>query len=131
MKNPIPVVILLLLLTGIYSCKQTSGNEKEEIHPDLTDSYDAVLAMKYGADDYGMKKYVMAFLYRGPNREIDSAKAAQLQMAHLENIGRMADSGKLVLAGPFFGKGDLRGIYIFDVPSIEEAEELTNSDPAI
>ena len=37
----------------------------------------------------------------------------------------------MVLAGPFFGNGDIRGIYIFDVDNIEEAEALTNSDPAI
>lgn len=43
----------------------------------------------------------------------------------------MAEAGKLVLAGPFFGDGDLRGIYIFNVNSIEEAEALTNTDPAI
>ena len=43
----------------------------------------------------------------------------------------MAEAGKLVLAGPFFGDGDLRGIYIFDVESIEEAEQLTQTDPAI
>ena len=43
----------------------------------------------------------------------------------------MAEEGKLVLAGPFFGNDDLRGIYIFDVQSLQEAEDLTNSDPAI
>ena len=89
------------------------------------------LLQEYGADDYGMKKYVMAFLKRGPNRSLDSAKAVQLQTAHLENIGKMAEAGKLVLAGPFFGDGELRGIYIFDVQSIEEAQALTNTDPAI
>jgi uncharacterized protein YciI len=43
----------------------------------------------------------------------------------------MAEEGKLVLAGPFMDGGDLRGIYIFDVETIKEAEELTNSDPSI
>ncbi len=41
----------------------------------------------------------------------------------------MAEEGKLVLAGPFYG--DIRGIYIFDVDTIEEAKELTETDPAI
>ena len=49
----------------------------------------------------------------------------------MENIGKLAEAGKLVLAGPFFGDGDLRGIYIFDVRSVEEAEKLTKTDPAI
>ncbi len=43
----------------------------------------------------------------------------------------MAEAGKLVLAGPFFGNDDLRGVYIFDVKTVEEAEILTKSDPAI
>ncbi|GAB1307392.1 hypothetical protein KH5_00750 [Urechidicola sp. KH5] len=45
----------------------------------------------------------------------------------MENIGKMTEAGKLVLAGPFFGDGNLRGIYIFNVSSIEEAEALTNT----
>jgi uncharacterized protein YciI len=93
--------------------------------------FDSIRAQKVGADDYGMRQYVMAFLRRGPNRSQDSATAAKLQMAHMENIGRMADEGKLALAGPFFGDGDLRGIYIFAVESLKEAEALTQSDPAI
>ena len=43
----------------------------------------------------------------------------------------MAESGKLVLAGPFFGDGEIRGIYVFNVSSLEEAETLTKIDPAI
>jgi uncharacterized protein YciI len=43
----------------------------------------------------------------------------------------MAEDGKLVLAGPFYGDGEIRGIYIFDVDSIEEAKALTETDPAI
>jgi len=76
---------------------------------------------------------VMAFLKEGPNRDLDSATAAQLQMDHMANINRMAEEGKLVLAGPFYSKegSDLMGIYIFNVETIEEAEELTNSDPAV
>jgi len=94
-------------------------------------AYDSLLAEKFGADDYGMKRYVMAFLKKGPNRDIPETKAAELQNAHLANIGKLAEAGKLVLAGPFFGEGELRGIYIFNVATIAEAEALTKSDPAI
>ena len=89
------------------------------------------LAEKYGADDYGMKQYVMAFLKKGPNRDLSSEEAKELQLKHLQNIEKMAAEGKLVVAGPFLDNGDIRGIYIFNVKTIEEAKDLTNTDPAI
>jgi len=73
----------------------------------------------------------MAFLKAGPNRDQDSTTAANLQTAHLENIGRLAEAGKLSLAGPFMDDGEMRGIYIFNVTTIEEAKKLTETDPAI
>ena len=103
---------------------QTEGDQNSTV-------YDSVLAKKLGADDYGMKLYVMAFLRRGPNRTQDSVKAANLQRAHLDNIQRLAEEGRLVLAGPFGGDGEIRGIYIFDVPTVDEARKLTETDPAI
>lgn len=94
-------------------------------------SYDAVLAKKLGADQYGMKKYVMAFLKSGTVKIKDSAARMELQMAHLKNITRLADEGKLVVAGPFMDDQPIRGIFIFNVSTIEEAKKLTETDPAI
>ena len=93
--------------------------------------YDAQLATTLEADDYGMHKYVMAFLKRGPNRDRSEEESAALQRAHLDNITRLADEGVLVMAGPFLDDGEVRGIYIFDVDSLEEAEALTATDPAV
>jgi uncharacterized protein YciI len=93
--------------------------------------FDQARATKNGADEYGMKRYVMAFLKRGPNRDRPKAEADELQRLHMANIGRLAEEGKLVLAGPFLGDGDLRGIYIFDVETLEQAKQLTATDPAI
>ncbi len=126
MKIYLQVSICFLVIFSLGNMPYVKSQQSE-----VNSAYDSIKAKKYGADKYGMKKYVFAFLKKGPNRELDSAKAMALQMAHMENIGKMAEAGKLVLAGPFFGDGDLRGIYIFNVSSIEEAEELTNSDPAI
>ncbi|HUR31219.1 MAG TPA: YciI family protein [Saprospiraceae bacterium] len=111
------------------SIKVEVDNESEKKVEEM--SYDSVLAQKLGADEYGMKKYVMAFLKTGPNQEQDSVKAAELQRAHLDNIFRLADEGKLALAGPFLDGGDLRGVYIFNVETVEEAKALTETDPAI
>jgi uncharacterized protein len=98
---------------------------------DKQPTYDSALAAAIGADEYGMKQYVLAYLKRGPNRNQDSATAAELQKKHLENIMRMADDGKLVIAGPFMDDTEVRGLYIFDVATIEEAKALTETDPAV
>ena len=94
--------------------------------------FDKELAEKLGADEYGMRMYVMAFLKEGPNRDQDSTAKANLQRQHLNNIVRLAEEGRLSIAGPFAADGNpVRGIYIFNVETIEEARELTETDPAI
>ena len=37
----------------------------------------------------------------------------------------------MIVAGPFLDNTELRGVFIFDVSTVEEAEELTKTDPAI
>jgi len=114
-------LLVALLLIGTINCFAQSKNPQ----------YDAQLAQKLGADDYGMKQYVMAFLKAGPNRSTDSAARMKLQMAHLKNITRLADEGKLIIAGPFMDDQPIKGIFIFNVTTIEEAKKLTETDPAI
>ena len=130
MKN---ILLLLLPIILLISCgtNTTTENTSDSNPGEDKMTYDSIAAKKYGADDYGMRKYVIAFLKRGPNRDRSKEESAALQSAHMKNIGRMADEGKLVLAGPFYGDGDLRGLYVFNVETIAEAEALTNSDPAI
>ncbi|MBN2417232.1 hypothetical protein JXO52_15450 [bacterium] len=128
-KTAAGIAGLLLLICG---CGRSSDTVQYGAAPSSGQTvYDSAAAAVYGADEYGMKRYVMAFLKRGPNRSFDAVKAAELQNAHLANITRMATEGKLVLAGPFLDDGDLRGIYIFNVPTLEEARALTETDPAI
>ena len=94
-------------------------------------AYDSTLAAELGADEYGMRQYVMALLKAGPNRNQSEEEAQRIQRAHLDNIKRLADEGMLALAGPFLDDGDLRGVFVFNVKTIEEAQQLVESDPAI
>ena len=97
-----------------------------------TAEYDSALVKKLGADDYGMKTYVMAFLLAGDRvNEYSKEERAEIQKGHMANINKLAEEGKLVLAGPFINGGEKRGIFIFDVPTKSEAELLTNTDPAV
>jgi len=125
--------IIIAATCGVISCKSSVkvdiDKSDETTASEMT--YDSTLAKKYGADEYGMKQYVIAFLKKGDYQEPDSIKEAEVQRAHLDNIFRMMNEGKLSLAGPFLDTGDIRGIYIFNVPTIEEAKTLTETDPAI
>lgn len=127
MKKYLFILIAGLIISGCN--KKTNEAIPVDISAEIT--LDSTLIQKTGADEFGMKHYVIAFLKRGPNRPADSAEAAKLQKAHLENIMRLADEGKLILAGPFMDNDDMRGIYIFDVATLEEARLLTETDPAI
>ena len=132
MKNFSLISIPLFLLFILVSCESKVNVDVSQ--PEETPGvivYDSAMAVKLGADEYGMKSYVLAFLKVGPNRNQDSMRTAQLMRKHLDNIKRMADEGKLAIAGPFMDDGDIRGIYIFNVTSVEEARALTETDPAI
>jgi uncharacterized protein YciI len=96
-------------------------------------AYDAELAKKLGADERGMKMYVLCILKTGPkDADIKGDARKEIFAGHFANIGRLADEGKLAVAGPF-GTNDrsYRGLYIFNVATIEEAEKLVMLDPAV
>lgn len=128
MKN---LLLFSVLFISLIACDQSQIANGEPASSIEVGSYDSLLAAETGADDFGMRRYVMALLKEGPNRDQDSTEASELQRAHLDNITRMAEEGKLVMAGPFFDDWEVKGIYIFAVETVEEAKELTKTDPAI
>ncbi|HWW93717.1 MAG TPA: YciI family protein [Vicinamibacteria bacterium] len=77
-----------------------------------------------------MTTVYIAFLRKGPFWT-ESQGASALQEAHLANIRAMWRAKKLIVAGPLGDDGDLRGIFLFQVPSLEDAKALTATDPAI
>ncbi len=87
--------------------------------------------LKEGDTTYIMKKYYFCLLKRGPNRNIDSVKLAEIQKGHLAHLNKLADDGKISIAGPFDGDFDWRGIIIFNTKTKEEAEQLQSEDPAV
>jgi len=94
--------------------------------------YDSTLARKLGGDERGMKMYVLVILKSGPNNVQDSIKRAQLFAGHFENINKLAGFKKLIVAGPLDkNEKSYRGIFILDVPTIDEAKVLLDGDPTI
>ncbi len=101
--------LILILFLGTINCQaQTNKNAGENLKP-----------------------YFLVLLKKGPHRDQDSVTAAQIQKAHLENINRMAASGKLNVAGPFLDEGEMRGIFIFDSGNEDEVKKLVDNDPAV
>jgi uncharacterized protein YciI len=115
------IVLVMLVIGGIYASAQSAKPV-----------YDAALAKSLGADERGMKMYVLAILKSGTNKTDNKATLDSLFKGHMANINRLAANGKLVVAGPL-EKNDktYRGIFIFNVKTIAEANELVITDPAI
>ncbi|MBI2684837.1 MAG: hypothetical protein HYX27_00870 [Acidobacteria bacterium] len=90
------------------------------------------LALPLCAQEVPMRIYIMAILEKGPKWTKESTpETKELLKGHMENIGRLAKEGKLILAGPLAEAGDAAGIFLFDTTSIEEARKWCDSDPAI
>ena len=95
-------------------------------------AYDAELATRLGADDYGMKKYTLVILKSGNNDTTDKVYIDSCFRGHMSNMEKMVDLGKLVVAGPI-GKNEksYRGIFILNTADRDEALNLLDQDPAI
>jgi uncharacterized protein YciI len=94
--------------------------------------YDSTLAKQYGADEYGMKMYTFIILKTGGAKVESKEERSTLFRGHMDNINRLVEEKKLIIAGPFGeNDNDFRGLFILDVPTVEEAEALLETDPAI
>jgi uncharacterized protein YciI len=130
-------------IAGIYILRAKSADEARtwaesdpavkagffvaEMHPWWSED-----VMKKPSAPLKMTTAYLALLTRGEKWTPAKTPATEeLQKAHLANIRRLADMKKLVLAGPFGDDGRLRGIFVFKVASIEEARELSATDPAV
>jgi uncharacterized protein YciI len=115
----------IIFFVGIILCLSISGQK-------ATPVYDSILARNLGADEYGMKSYILVILKAGTNNMEKGAARDSIFRGHLKNIGRLAESGKLVIAGPM-GDNDkaYMGIFILNVKTISEAKVLLQTDPAV
>lgn len=94
--------------------------------------FDPALAARLGADERGMRSYVLVILKTGPTRVPDGEARSAMFAGHFANMERLSKAGKLVLAGPFTADPDgWRGLFILAVDSIDEASALTATDPVI
>lgn len=94
--------------------------------------YDKALADSLGADEYGMKMYVLVLLKTGPVKIEDKKVSDSLFAGHMKNIQRLVDENKLYVAGPLQkNEKNYRGIFILNVKTIDEAKALLQTDPTV
>jgi uncharacterized protein YciI len=94
--------------------------------------YDSTLAHKLGADQVGMKMYVLAILKSGTATGLTQQQRDSIFAGHMKNINRLASEGKLLTAGPLEKNSqNYRGIYVFNVSTLEEGRQLVATDPAV
>jgi uncharacterized protein YciI len=83
------------------------------------------------AEEPQLVTYYLGLLYKGSARTQAPEEAQKIQTAHLQHLESLYKQGILLIAGPMGDDGDLRGIVVLKVKSLEEAQALVNEDPAV
>lgn len=130
-------------VTGVLVLRAKSAAEAKEwmdAEPSVASGFQVVEMHPWWSEDiFGkpvmplkLTKRYLAFLTRGDQWTAEKTPATEeIQKGHMANINKLAETKKLVAAGPFGDNGRLRGIFLFRVSSMEEAKALTASDPAV
>ena len=120
---PFAALAVLLLLAG--------GAVAEDDAAPVSPAFDEVLAASLGADDYGMRYYVLVILKTGPTPMPPGEERDEMFRGHFANMKRLAADGKLALAGPLDGVDGWRGLFILAVTDLEDAAALVATDPVV
>lgn len=119
------VTSLILVGALLLGPATTMAQDEPAVH------YDAALAESLGADERGMRSYVLVVLKTGPTRVPDGTQRTEMFAGHMANMQRLANEGKLVFAGPLDGVDGWRGIFVFATPEIDAAKTYVATDPVI
>ena len=114
------------LLTALSLSAAVAASE-----PAPATTFDPALARELGADERGMRSYVLVILKTGPTPVPEGEKRTEMFRGHFANMERLAAEGKLAYAGPLDGVDGWRGLFIFAVSDIEEARKLAETDPVL
>ena len=98
-------------------------------------SYDENEAKQFAAS-MDMVVYHIYLFKKGPTWSPDETPEVEaLQAAHLANLKRLGEMGKLVLNGPlldsFAESGEIRGIGVLKTETMAEARQLLDTDPMV
>lgn len=98
-------------------------------------NFDEAEAREFAAS-LGRTIYYVYLLKKGPAWSADTTPEIDaLQTAHLGNLQRLAQEGRLVLNGPLLDAlqlgGEVQGIGVLKAGSLEEARGLIATDPMV
>lgn len=135
---------VLFMALAIFACKEV---EKPEMPIESETPKKSMATIKKELTDKGfqifdyvdektkdtvlMQQYFIAFLKSGPERSQNKQEADSLQALHMAHLGRMYEEGYADISGPFGDDSDIRGITIYNVPTLQMADSLANMDPAV
>lgn len=120
---PLAALAALLMLAG--------GAFAEDDAAAVSPAFDEALAASVGADDNGMRQYVLVILKTGPTPVPAGEARSEMFRGHFANMKRLAAEGKLAVAGPLDGVDGWRGLFILAVADLEEAAALVATDPVV
>ena len=123
-------LVLMLCIASLLPVSARAQSSSEAA-PTTNPKYDAELARQTGADERGMKAYVLVILKTGPNKVPAGKEREEMFKGHFANMKRLAGEAKLALAGPLDGVDGWRGLFVLATGDIEEAKKWTATDPTI
>lgn len=116
-------------LPGAQTREESTAELRKRLESEGYQLFDYVDA-KTG-DTILMQQYFIAFLKSGPVRSQNREEADSLQALHMAHLGRMYEEGYADISGPFGDDGVIRGITIYNVPTLAMADSLANLDPSV
>lgn len=139
-KKLILISVLTLIMISCVSIKTEINNEAKTKSISTSQLKEALTSQGFQIFDYVdektkdtilMQQYFIAFLKKGPNRSQTDEEAKKLQSEHLAHLSKMYDLGYADISGPFGDDGEIRGITIYNVPTLKMADSLANADPMV
>lgn len=109
--------------------KKSAKQTKKELIAKNFEVFDYI--DKKTKDTIIMQQYFMVFLKKGAIRGQNEEEAEILQKEHRAHQSKMYELGYADISGPFADNGDIRGITIYNVPTLKMADSLAKSDPMV
>jgi hypothetical protein len=123
--------LLLLAASALLAGQEVAAQTPPAPQAAAPSQFDPELAKSVGANDMGMRGYVLVILKTGPTKVPAGPARDDMFKGHFANIERLAAEKKLVQAGPLDSVDGWRGLFVFATTSIDEAKTYVATDPVI